>query len=69
MAPAKFYLERQRAAHHGDRIYFQTHPERSLSIEDAVELTAQLALLIEDDKAIGKRVAELRGETDPATVA
>jgi hypothetical protein len=62
MAPMKFFLERQRGAHHLDRIYFMTHCERSLSVADAVELVAQLAFLIEDDKAIGVRLAELRGE-------
>jgi hypothetical protein len=59
MPPTKFYLERQTAPHHGDRIYFQTHPERSLSIEDAIELCVQLAALINDPKAISKRFAEV----------
>lgn len=64
--PTKFYLERQTNPHHGDRIYFQTHPERSLSVEDAVELTAQLIDLIKDDQAIGKRVSQLRGVEAPS---
>jgi hypothetical protein len=58
----QFFIERQRAQHHGDRIYFQAHPERNLSIADAVELMAQLGKLLDDDElsAVGKRLSELR---------
>lgn len=55
-----FFLSRTKATHYGDQIQFATHPNRSLSIFDATVLCAWLAFLIDDDKAVGVELDNLR---------
>jgi len=70
MKPNPFFLSRNHGSHlSGDRIEFAAHINRSLSIPEAIDLCAHLAVLIDDDKAVGKRLHELRGKKSPKELA
>lgn len=58
--PNPFFISRNTQPHVGDRVEFAVSPNRSLSIEEAKQLCAYLAFLVDDDKGVGELVEALR---------